>query len=86
MMHLGNNNSKYSYHMSGNDSTQIELSEATAEKDISVIVGNKLNFQVHVTTATKKANSILAIIKETFTCLDSVMIKKPVCKSCQTCA
>ena len=75
-MHLGYNISKYTYCMSGNDSTQVELSETSAKKDIGVIVGNKLNFHEHVTTATKKANSILGKIKETFSCLDSVMIEK----------
>ena len=62
--------------MFGNDSTQVELSDTTAEKDNGVIVSNKLKYHEHVTTATKKDNRILGMIKETFSSLDSVMIKK----------
>ena len=76
MMHLGYNNPKYAYYMSYNKNTQVPLSETTAEKDLGVIVDNKLNFHEHVATATKKANSILGTIKKTFSCLDIVMIKK----------
>ena len=74
-MHLGYNSPKYAYYMSANNNTQVPLSETTAEKDLGVIVDNKLNFHEHVATATRKANSILGTIKKTFSCLDLVMIK-----------
>ena len=76
MMHLGYNNSKYTYYMPGSDGTLVELSETTADEDIGVIVDNKIYFHEHVATATKKDNSILGTIKKTFSYLDSVMIKK----------
>ena len=76
VMHLGYNNPKHTYYMSDNNNTQVPLSETTAEKDLGVIVDNKLNLHEHVATATKKANSILGTIKKTFSCLDIVMIKK----------
>ena len=61
--------------MSGSDGTPVELS---AEEDLGVIVDNKNNVHEHVATATatKKANSVPATLKKTFSCLDSVMIKK----------
>ena len=52
------------------------LSETTSEKDLGVIVNNKLNFLEHVATAAKKANNIIGTIKKTLSCLDSNMIKK----------
>ena len=61
--------------MSGNDITQVDLSETTAEKDIGEIVDNILNFHEHVATATMKANSILGMLKKKKSYLDSVMIK-----------
>ena len=76
MMHLCYNNSKYTYYMSGSDGTPVELSETTAEEDLGVIVDNKINLHEHVATATKKANSVPTTLKKTFSCLDSVMIKK----------
>ena len=38
-------------YMSGKDGTPVELSETTAEKDLGVIIANKLNFHEHVATA-----------------------------------
>ena len=37
---------------------------------------NKLNFHEHVATAAKKANRNIGTIKNTFSCLDSAMVKK----------
>ena len=76
VMHLCYNNPKYTYYMSGDTHTRVPLSETIAEKDLGVIVDNKLSFYEHVATATKKANNILGTIKKTFSCLDRMMIKK----------
>ena len=76
MMHLGNNNPKYTYYMSGDIHTRVPLSETIAEKDLGVIVDNKHSFHEHVAKATKKANNILGTIKKTFSCLVCMMIKK----------
>ena len=63
--------------MTENNSTQVPLSETTAEKDPGVTVDNKLNSHEHVAIATKKANNILMSRH----CHD----QKAICKPCHAC-
>ena len=60
-MHFGHNNPNHTYVLDG----QV-LEAITNEKDLGVMVDNKLNFHVHAATATKKANQILGVIKRTY--------------------
>ena len=44
------------------------------EKDLGVIIDDKLKFHIHTATATKKANQILGIIKKSFRMKDAKTI------------
>ena len=44
------------------------------EKDLGVIIDDKLKFHIHTATATKKANQILGIIKKSFRTRDAKTI------------
>ena len=68
-MHFGHNNPKHKYVLNG-----LELEAITTEKDLGVMVDNKLNFHVHAATATKKANQILGVIKRTYQTRDEYTI------------
>ena len=46
------------------------MEESTAEKDVGVIIDNKLSFDKHITEKVNKANSIVGIIRRTFEYLD----------------
>ena len=65
-MHFGNKNPRHTYVLNG-----IELEQITTEKDLGVMVDDKLNFHVHAATGTKKANQILGIIKRTYKTRDA---------------
>ena len=43
-----------------------QLENVKAEEDLGVIVDNKLNFSSHVQNKVKKANSILALVRQNF--------------------
>ena len=67
-MHIGNNNSKpMSYKLkpgiSGMDIT-------TSEKDVGVIIDNKLSFDMHTAEKVNKANSVVGAIRRSFEYLD----------------
>ena len=47
------------------------LEETTCEKDLGVLIDNKLTFKNHISTSAKKANSILGLIRRTFKHLDA---------------
>jgi hypothetical protein len=47
-----------------------QLSVATSEKDIGVIVDNHLQFEEHMQTKINKANSMMGIIRRTYAHLD----------------
>ena len=53
----------------------INLLESTnEEKGLSVIVDDSLKFHRHTATAVKKANSVLGVIKKSFTTLDTTTL------------
>ena len=59
-LHIGRGRNSQTYHM--NDHV---LDNVTEEKDLGVIVGDKLKFHTHTSAAIKKANSILGPDKKT---------------------
>ena len=65
VLHIGNNNPNHRYKMNGQKLEQIE-----EEKDLGVIVDNKLKFHKQTSAAVKKANSRLGLIKKSFAVLD----------------
>ena len=64
-LHIGKETTASSYHMNSH-----LLENVTEEKDLGVIVDNKLKFHIHTSAAIKKANSILGLIKRSFAELD----------------
>ena len=84
-MHLGHNNNRYSYSLPKVYSTVEksrsisytfyfhQLEEVQQEKDLGVIVDNKLKFKAHISLKISKANSMLYLIKNCFKHLDEKM-------------
>lgn len=71
VMHIGHNNNEASYHM-GN--TQLETTKA--EKDLGVLVDDKLSFRAHAAACVNKANRTLGLIKNSFYSRDKVTFKR----------
>ena len=66
---LGFNNMRYQYNINGN------IVETVAEeKDLGIIIDEKLNFHKHILKASKKANSILGCIRRAIKYKDREMI------------
>ena len=68
IMHLGRLNPGHTYTMDG-----VELTVTTEEKDLGVLVDNKLDFGKHIKDIVKKANQRIGLIKRGFDCLDKEM-------------
>ena len=69
IMHLGYNNPKISYSMGGSN-----LEETEEEKDLGVLIDNKLDFGNHIKCIVGKANRVLGMIRVSFTCLNVPML------------
>ena len=69
VVHIGRGINSQTYHM--NDHF---LENVTEEKDLGVIVDDKLKFQTHTSAAIKKANSILGLLKRYFTVKDKITL------------
>ena len=65
VMHLGHNNIKAVYNMN-NEGSKVVLESSTVEKDLGVLVDDKLKFVSHVGHAVAKSNQILGLIKRSF--------------------
>ena len=61
-MHFGHQNPRHQYYL--NDQT---LEETDREKDLGVIIDDKLKFHAHAAAAKKRANQILGLIKKNHT-------------------
>ena len=48
----------------------------TSEKDVGVIIDNKLSFDMHITEKVNKANSVVGAIRRSFEYLDKDTFKK----------
>ena len=66
VMHFGLNNPRLTYILNGH-----ELDKMTSEKDLGVMVDDRLKFHVHTAAAIKKANQILGVIKKTYKTRDA---------------
>jgi hypothetical protein len=65
VMHIGNTNPKQQYTMN-TDNGQHILDEVTSEKDLGILLDDKLKFTDHINIKINKANQILGCIKHTF--------------------
>ena len=71
VLHLGYNNPKFRYELNNK-----VIQEVEQEKDLGVIVDNKLNFNEQCAAAVKKGNQVLGIISRNFSSLDKEMFLK----------
>ena len=69
VMHFGFKNQHQSYQL--NDQT---LNTSDNEKDLGVLVDDKLKFHIHAASASKKANQMLGIIKKAYTSREASII------------
>ena len=58
--------------MSGRDKETV-LTEVEAEKDLGVVIKNRLGFKQHASQFTAKADKILGIIRRSFSHLSNTM-------------
>ena len=65
-LHIGKSNPKQQYTMNG-----YLLDNVDSKKDLGVIMDSELKFHIHASSAIKKANKILGLIKRTFANLDA---------------
>ena len=68
-LHLGNQNPRYEYRM-----CDTCLEAVREEKDLCVIVDEKLKFDTHTVTQANKANRVLGLIRRNFDNLDEEML------------
>ena len=71
IMHLGKSNPKHTYTMDGTN-----LAVTKEERDLGVLVDDRLRFSNHIEEIVNKANRILGLIKIGFACFDMKMFKK----------
>ena len=64
-MHIGEEKNKHSYHMK-----DYALQNVKEEKDLEILIDDKLKFHTHTSSVIKNANSILGLIKRSFSVLD----------------
>ena len=62
-LHIGNKNINYSYEMNGRTITSVPV-----QKDLGVIVNNKLKCNNQCISASKTANKMLGFISRSFDC------------------
>ena len=66
-MHLGYQNLEQTYHLNGH-----ALESSHREKDLCVIIDDKLKFHDHTAKAAKKANQILGVMKRSYNTRDKM--------------
>ena len=59
--------------MRKSDGTIVKLEVSSCEKDIGVYIDEHLTFETQIVTKVNKANSIMGIIRRSFTYLDEKM-------------
>jgi hypothetical protein len=58
-----------------NEGDEVELEMPEGEKDIGVLVDRNLSFNKHITQKVNKANSIMGLIRRTYTFLDEISFR-----------
>lgn len=70
-MEIGNNIKTSSYNMSaGGNTCTIPIAKVHQERDLGIIIHDRLTFSAQANTAAKRANQIMGIIFQTFTFMD----------------
>ena len=68
IMHLGHNNPKNPYRMG-----EATLETTEEEKDLGVLIDNRLDFGKHIKTIVARANRVLGMIRVSFVCMNIPM-------------
>ena len=76
VLHLGINNKHHDYTMLNKDSIRIPLKKTTCERDLGVLVDDKLKFSLHCNAQVNKANRMLGLIRRTVINLNPVIFKR----------
>ena len=63
------NTDKPEYFKRKSDGTIVKLEISSCDKDIGVYIDEHLAFETHIVTKVNKANSIMGIIRRSFTCI-----------------
>ena len=63
------------YHLYDNNGREVKLDQSEGEKDIGVLVDENLTFGKHIQAQVNKANSIMGLIRRTYTYLDEQSFK-----------
>ena len=71
-MHLGKEQQLSTYFMTQNGEPT-KINQVSEQKDVGVIIDNKLRFIPHIQAMVKKANRNLGKIKRTFSYLDTTV-------------
>jgi peroxiredoxin len=58
------------YHLYDSTGKEVELEKSEGEKDIGVLVDDQLTFSRHIQQKANKANSIMGLIRRTYSYLD----------------
>ena len=66
VLHFGANNLRHPYMLNNHT-----LESIKSEKDLGIIIDEELKYHVHTTSATKKANQVLGIIKSSYVTRDA---------------
>lgn len=74
VMHIGTNNPRHEYTMS-KDNQQHNLEKVSSEKDLGIILDDKLKFSEHINIKVNKANQIVGCIKHTFKHMNKEVFK-----------
>ena len=74
-MFMGKKNPRTDYYMRIEKDKQ-KLESCEEEKDLGITFDPKLNFDIHISNITKKANQMLGIIKRTFSFMDKHIFPK----------
>ena len=69
IMRIGNDKNPQTYYMN-----KQPLDYVKEEKDLDVVVDNRLKFHKHAASAVKQANTVLGLIKHSFTALDDTTL------------
>ena len=69
-MRIGVKHPKYNYTMTAEDGTIVQLEETVMEKDLGVVVDNKLTFSQHINSTVVKANQVVGMIRRSFKYMD----------------
>ena len=68
-LHIGSQNPRHTYEMGG-----VKLDQTLLEKDLGIHIDSELKFRKQAATAASKGNQLLALIKRSFMCINTITL------------